>query len=66
MRSFATVPLAALLGLGLFASPHVPARAQSADLVLCDRIAADPADPDKPADVQGTSRVLRAVHSGRG
>ena len=27
--------------------------AQSADLVLCDRLAADPADPDKPADVKG-------------
>jgi TPR repeat protein len=31
--------------------------AQSADLVLCDRLAADPADPDKPADVKGTSDV---------
>src|ERR1035437_4917442 len=33
------------------------ARAQSADLVLCDRLAADPADPDKPADVKGTPDV---------
>jgi uncharacterized protein len=32
-------------------------RAQSADLVLCDRVAADPADPDKPADVKGTADV---------
>src|SRR5450756_301810 len=32
-------------------------RAQSADLVLCDRVAADPADPDKPADVKGVSDV---------
>src|SRR3984893_16184404 len=32
-------------------------KAQSADLVLCDRLAADPADPDKPADVKGTSDV---------
>jgi TPR repeat protein len=32
-------------------------RAQSADLVLCDRLAADPSDPDKPADVKGTSDV---------
>jgi uncharacterized protein len=32
-------------------------KAQSADLVLCDRIAADPTDPDKPADVKGTSDV---------
>jgi uncharacterized protein len=29
-------------------------KAQSADLVLCDRLAADPADPDKPSDVKGT------------
>jgi uncharacterized protein len=35
----------------------VSARAQSADLVLCDRLAADPADPDKPADVKGTPDV---------
>ena len=33
------------------------AHAQSADLVLCDRLAADPADPDKPADVKGTPDV---------
>jgi TPR repeat protein len=33
------------------------ARAQSADLVLCDRLAADPADPDKPADVKGVPDV---------
>jgi TPR repeat protein len=32
-------------------------RAQSADLALCDRVAADPADPDKPADVKGTPDV---------
>jgi uncharacterized protein len=31
--------------------------AQSADLVLCDRLAADPADPDKPADVKGVGDV---------
>jgi TPR repeat protein len=31
--------------------------AQSADLVLCDRLAADPSDPDKPADVKGTADV---------
>src|SRR5260370_33778014 len=32
-------------------------QAQSADLVLCDRLAADPSDPAKPADGQGTSDV---------
>jgi TPR repeat protein len=34
-----------------------PSRAQSADLVLCDRLAADPADPDKPADVKGVPDI---------
>jgi uncharacterized protein len=43
----------------LLASPS-PARAQSADLVLCDRLAADPADPDKPADIKGTPAVAPA------
>src|ERR1700716_2237179 len=33
------------------------AHAQSADLVLCDRLAADPADPDKPADVKGVAEI---------
>ena len=33
------------------------AHAQSADLVLCDRIAADPTDPDKPADVKGVTDI---------
>lgn len=33
------------------------ARAQSADLVLCDRVAADPGDPDKPADVKGIPAI---------
>src|SRR5260370_16638082 len=32
-------------------------QAQSADLVLCDRLAADPSDPAKPADAKGTSDV---------
>jgi TPR repeat protein len=49
------------LGIGLWAlsvAPlHSAARAQSADLVLCDRLAADPADPDKPADVRGTPEI---------
>jgi len=33
------------------------AYSQSADLVLCDRLAADPADPDKPADVKGVNAI---------
>ncbi len=41
----------------LFASVESPARAQSAALALCDRVAADPTDPDKPADVRGTDTI---------
>jgi uncharacterized protein len=40
----------------LAAAPAL-AHAQSADLVLCDRLAADPSDPDKPADVKGVTDV---------
>jgi len=36
------------------------AHAQSADLVLCDRLAADPSDPDKPADVRGVTDIAAA------
>jgi uncharacterized protein len=46
----------AIVAAGWLALPY-PSRAQSADLVLCDRLAADPADPDKPADVRGTPDV---------
>jgi TPR repeat protein len=45
--------LAAVLLVLLPASAH----AQSADLVLCDRLAADPSDPDKPVDVKGVGEV---------
>ena len=44
----------------LFALAPSHALAQSADLVLCDRIAADPADPDKPADVKGVAEIAPA------
>jgi TPR repeat protein len=42
--------------VALAAAPSV-VRAQSADLVLCDRLAADPVDPDKPTDVKGTPAI---------
>jgi uncharacterized protein len=38
-------------------SAQRPTRTASADLVLCDRLAADPADPDKPADVTGAATI---------
>jgi len=34
--------------------------AQSADLVLCDRVAADPADPDKPKDIPGVAAIAKS------
>jgi TPR repeat protein len=37
-----------------------PAHAQSADEIVCDQIAADPADPDKPADIRGVAAVAPA------
>jgi TPR repeat protein len=50
------IVLATMAMATCFAIPSA-ARAQSADLVLCDRLAADPADPDKPADVKGASDI---------
>jgi TPR repeat protein len=49
----------ALAIAAMLAGPS-PVKAQSADLVLCDRLAADPADPDKPADIKGTPDVAPA------
>jgi uncharacterized protein len=51
--AFSAIAIAALTSL---AGPS-ELKAQSADLVLCDRVAADPADPDKPADVKGVPDV---------
>jgi TPR repeat protein len=58
MRPLTTV-LAPCFGLAILAAGVAPmaAYAQSADLVLCDRLAADPSDPDKPADVKGVDHV---------
>jgi TPR repeat protein len=54
--TFSTMAITALV----FCAHPSPVAAQSADLVLCDRLAADPADPDKPADVKGASDVAAA------
>jgi TPR repeat protein len=54
--TWAAIGRIALSAVLLAAAPAL-ARAQSADLVLCDRLAADPADPDKPADVKGVPDV---------
>jgi TPR repeat protein len=63
-KRLGAVSLACHLSIGLWALiiaclPSA-AHAQSADLVLCDRLAADPADPDKPADVKGTRDIAPA------
>src|SRR6266480_3986959 len=64
VRRSGPVSLAYSLGIGLWAltitSLHSSAHAQSADLVLCDRLAADPADPDKPPDVKGTGDIAQS------
>jgi TPR repeat protein len=54
--SWAAIGRIAVSAIVIAATPSL-ARAQSADLVLCDRLAADPSDPDKPADVKGTPDV---------
>src|SRR5664279_2297119 len=47
-RSGVVLVAAFSIGLMVAAVHHSPTHAQSADLVLCDRLAADLADPDKP------------------
>jgi len=49
-----------LLAIFLSLAAPLAAYAQSADLVLCDRVAADPSDPDKPADVRGVAEIAAA------
>ena len=49
----------AIAAAAFLANPS-PVKAQSADLVLCDRLAADAADPDKPADIKGVADVAPA------
>ncbi len=50
------------IGLSALVIATLPsaAHAQSADLVLCDRLAAEPSDPDKPAGVNGVNEIARA------
>jgi TPR repeat protein len=61
MKRSGAVAIACGLGIGSLAlsvaSLEPPAYGQSADLVLCDRLAADPTDPDKPKDVKGTAEI---------
>jgi TPR repeat protein len=61
-RALSYLTAGGFAGIALVAALACPsqARAQSADLVLCDRVAADPTDPDKPADVRGVADVAAA------
>jgi uncharacterized protein len=59
VASACSVALLALAVASLYSAARaVPA--QSADLALCDRLAADPADPDKPADVRGSAEIAQS------
>jgi TPR repeat protein len=53
---FAATFRIAAAAIAIAAAPSL-VHAQSADLVLCDRLAADPGDPDKPAGVKGTAEI---------
>jgi hypothetical protein len=59
-RRSGAVAIACVLAIGLSAlspgSLAFSAHAQSADLVLCDRFAADPTDP-KPKDLKGAAEI---------
>src|ERR1700683_4441526 len=59
MKRPGTVSIACVFGLSAFAlaAAQSPARAQSPSLVWCARPAADPTDPDKPADVKGAAEI---------
>jgi uncharacterized protein len=56
IQPFYRMAVVAMATIAAPASTH----AQSADLVLCDRVAADPSDPDKPADAKGVPDIASA------
>jgi uncharacterized protein len=62
MKRSGAVSIACRFGMGLLALAVAASavRAQSADLVLCDRVAADPTDPDKPANVGGVRDIAKS------
>ena len=61
-RRSGAISIACTIGLSVLATAALnsSALAQSADLVLCDRVAADPTDPDKPKDVKGTADIAQS------
>jgi hypothetical protein len=58
MKRPGAVSIALIASLGLMPGlTPLHAHAQSADLVLCDRVAAAPDDPDRPKDVAGAPAI---------
>jgi uncharacterized protein len=60
MKRSGVIAIACSLAIALWAlllAARNPAQAQSAAVALCDRVAADPTDPDKPADVRGADTI---------
>lgn len=55
-RSF-KVSIRIAMAAAVLAAFSSGANAQSADAVLCDRLAAYPSDPDKPADIKGVVSI---------
>ncbi len=55
-KRFGALSAACVLALTIGAM-HSRVGAQSADEVLCDRVAADPDDPDKPKDAKGVGAI---------
>jgi uncharacterized protein len=49
--------ISVVCSVSLLSSFHSPTHSQSADLVLCDRLASDPTDPDRPKDFKGVSEI---------
>jgi uncharacterized protein len=60
LQAFSFTAMGCIAVSAIIVATPTLAHAQSADLVLCDRLAADPSDPDKPADVKGTPDVAVA------
>ena len=58
-RRFGAVTIV-LIAFAIISLQDSPAHSQSADLVLCDRVAADPSDPDKPKGVKGVGVIAAA------
>jgi hypothetical protein len=60
IKRSAALSIACSVGVLALTAAYSPARAQSADLVLCDRLAAHPDDPDRPKDVKGVIEIARS------